>query len=48
MDSEGWLSVKGLKYLIKWHHSGSYQLYPGNVFSDYMIFVRSYDYEECA
>uniref|UniRef100_A0A8C3UK62 Regulator of G protein signaling 12 n=1 Tax=Catharus ustulatus TaxID=91951 RepID=A0A8C3UK62_CATUS len=28
MDSEGWLSVKGLKYLIKWHHSGSYQLYP--------------------
>lgn len=34
MDSGGWLSGNGLKYLIKWHHSGSYQLYPGNVFSE--------------
>ncbi|KAF7248029.1 Regulator of G-protein signaling 12 [Varanus komodoensis] len=29
MDTEGWFSVNGLKYLVKWHHSGSYQLYPG-------------------
>ncbi|XP_073895407.1 regulator of G-protein signaling 12 isoform X10 [Macaca fascicularis] len=28
MDSEGWFAVHGWKYLVKWHHSGSYQLYP--------------------
>ncbi|XP_068926805.1 regulator of G-protein signaling 12 isoform X3 [Petaurus breviceps papuanus] len=28
MDSEGWFAVNGWKYLVKWHHSGSYQLYP--------------------
>lgn len=31
MDSEGWFAVHGWKYLVKWHHSGSYQLYPGKV-----------------
>lgn len=31
MDSEGWFAVNGWKYLVKWHHSGSYQLYPGKV-----------------
>jgi hypothetical protein len=31
MDSEGWFTVNGWKYLVKWHHSGSYQLYPGKV-----------------
>ena len=29
MDSEGWFAVNGWKYLVKWHHSGSYQLCPG-------------------
>lgn len=31
MDSEGWFAVNGWKYLVKWHHSGSYQLCPGKV-----------------
>lgn len=34
METEGWFSVNDLKYLVKWHHSGSYQLYPGNILSD--------------
>lgn len=29
MDSEGWFAVNGWKYLVKWPHSGSYQLCPG-------------------
>lgn len=31
MDSEGWFTVNGWKYLVRWHHSGSYWLYPGKV-----------------
>lgn len=31
MDSEGWFAVSGWKYFVKWHHSGSYQLYPGKI-----------------
>lgn len=31
MDSEGWFAVNGWKYLVKWPHSGSYQLCPGKV-----------------
>lgn len=34
MDTEGWFSMNGLKCLVKWHYSGSYQLDPGKIVND--------------